>query len=97
MLEIHVFDLGRAFIIKTVGLNGPMASKLLKSKRPRQVCEMVRAAARSEGKAPEGTPNQLYAYFVERCQKLLAIVLCFSPIGDAWRARIRQPPGAVRG
>ena len=74
-----------------------MASKRLQSKRPRQVCEMVRAAARSEGKAPEGTPNQLYAYFVERCQKLLAIVLCFSPIGDAWRARIRQPPGAVRG
>ncbi|CAK9071077.1 unnamed protein product [Durusdinium trenchii] len=60
-----------------------------------QVCEMVRAAARQEGKAPEGTPNQLYAYFVERCQKLLAIVLCFSPIGDAWRARIRQFPSLV--
>lgn len=80
----------------------------------------------------QGTPNQLYAYFVERraprwllrpavvfalatlsckcppistqmkthpplrCQKLLAIVLCFSPIGDAWRSRIRQLLGSVR-
>ncbi|CAJ1434663.1 unnamed protein product, partial [Effrenium voratum] len=60
-----------------------------------QVCEMVRAAARQEGKAPEGTPNQLYGYFVERCSKMLAIVLCFSPIGDAWRARIRQFPSLV--
>eukprot|EP00931_Biecheleriopsis_adriatica_P059471 TRINITY_DN3558_c0_g2_i1.p1 TRINITY_DN3558_c0_g2~~TRINITY_DN3558_c0_g2_i1.p1 ORF type:complete len:4446 (+),score=1220.06 TRINITY_DN3558_c0_g2_i1:273-13340(+) len=60
-----------------------------------QICEMVRGAARQEGKAPEGTPTQLYAYFVERCQKLLAVMLCFSPIGDAWRARIRQFPSIV--
>eukprot|EP00428_Durinskia_dybowskii_P033450 CAMPEP_0170254764 /NCGR_PEP_ID=MMETSP0116_2-20130129/27233_1 /TAXON_ID=400756 /ORGANISM="Durinskia baltica, Strain CSIRO CS-38" /LENGTH=483 /DNA_ID=CAMNT_0010505769 /DNA_START=8 /DNA_END=1455 /DNA_ORIENTATION=+ len=56
--------------------------------------EMVRAAARQEGKAPDGTPTQLYAYFVERCRKMLAIVLCFSPIGDAWR-RLRQFPSLV--
>jgi len=60
-----------------------------------QICEMVRSAARQEGKATEGTPTQLYGYFVERCRKMLAVVLCFSPIGDAWRARIRQFPSLV--
>jgi len=59
------------------------------------LCEMVRAAARQEGKAPEGTPTQLYGFFVERCRKMLAIVLCFSPIGDAWRSRLRQFPSLV--
>merc|ERR1719230_2411354 len=56
---------------------------------------MVRPAARQEGKALEGTPTQLYAYFVERCRKMLSIVLCFSPIGDAWRSRLRQFPSLV--
>ena len=36
-----------------------------------------------------------FATQVERCSKMLAIVLCFSPIGDAWRARIRQFPSLV--
>ena len=55
----------------------------------------VRAAARTEGKAPDGTPMQLFGYFIERCSNLLAIALAFSPIGDAWRARLRQFPSLV--
>jgi len=47
--------------------------------------ELVRNDARTEGKAPEGTPEQLYGYFVERCKKTLHIVLAFSPIGDGFR------------
>merc|ERR1719162_1637523 len=60
-----------------------------------QVCEMVRTAARQAGAAPEGTPSQLYSFFVSRCQKMLSVVLCFSPIGSAWRARLRQFPSLV--
>eukprot|EP00746_Dinoflagellata_sp_MGD_P128313 gnl/MRDRNA2_/MRDRNA2_62704_c0_seq1.p1 gnl/MRDRNA2_/MRDRNA2_62704_c0~~gnl/MRDRNA2_/MRDRNA2_62704_c0_seq1.p1 ORF type:complete len:2643 (+),score=576.00 gnl/MRDRNA2_/MRDRNA2_62704_c0_seq1:1172-7930(+) len=60
-----------------------------------QLAEMVRAAARQENKAPDGTPAQLYAYFVDRCKLNLGIVLCFSPIGDAWRSRLRQFPSLV--
>ncbi|CEM36965.1 unnamed protein product, partial [Vitrella brassicaformis CCMP3155] len=60
-----------------------------------QICEMVRAAARQEGKAPEGTPQQLYNFFVDRCKRLLHVVLCFSPIGDAFRTRVRQFPSLV--
>jgi dynein heavy chain len=60
-----------------------------------QICELVRADARTENKAPDGTPSQLYTYFVERCRAKLGIALCFSPIGDAWRSRLRQFPSLV--
>merc|ERR1719174_202762 len=59
------------------------------------ICEMVRNTARDEGKAPDGTPTQLFGYFLERCKSNLGCVVCFSPIGDAWRTRIRQFPSLV--
>ncbi|CAG9334937.1 unnamed protein product [Blepharisma stoltei] len=60
-----------------------------------EVVEMVRPYARAEGKAPDGTIAQLYTYFVERCKKMLHIVLCFSPIGEAFRTRLRMFPSLV--
>merc|ERR1719174_2636378 len=59
------------------------------------ICEMVRNTARDEGKALDGTPTQLFAFFLERCKSLLGCVVCFSPIGDAWRTRLRQFPSLV--
>jgi len=60
-----------------------------------EVCEKVRAACRQEKKAQNETMALLYSYFVERCKKLLHIVLCFSPIGGAFRDRIRNFPSLV--
>lgn len=59
------------------------------------ICEMVRPAAKNENRCPEGTPAQLYSYFVERCRKRLHIVLCFSPIGESFRTRVRNFPSLV--
>ena len=36
-----------------------------------------------------------YLYFVERCRTSMSIVLCFSPVGDMWRTRLRQFPSLV--
>jgi dynein heavy chain len=58
------------------------------------VCELVRNAAKAAG-APCVTPADLYTYFAGRVKKNLKIVLCFSPIGDAWRSRLRQFPSLV--
>ena len=60
-----------------------------------EICEKVRGAARSENKAPDGSLSQLYSYFVQRCKKMLHIVLCFSPIGEAFRTRLRMFPSLV--
>ena len=58
-------------------------------------CESVRNAAKNENRCPEGTPAQLYSYFVERCKKKLHICLCFSPIGESFRGRVRNFPSLV--
>ena len=60
-----------------------------------EIMELVRPMSRTEGKASDGTPAQLFAYFVERVKKMLHIVLCFSPIGEGLRTRIRNFPSLV--
>ena len=57
--------------------------------------ELVRPVAKAENKLKEGTPAQLYSFFVEKCKKNLHIVLAFSPIGDAFRTRVRMFPSIV--
>ena len=60
-----------------------------------EVCEMVRAAAKSEGNDSDSSLTHLYLFFVERCKKMLHIVLCFSPIGETFRTRLRMFPSLV--
>jgi dynein heavy chain len=38
----------------------------------------------------EMTPLNMYNMFIERVRRNLHVVLAFSPIGDAFRARIRM-------
>ena len=57
--------------------------------------ELVRGPAKEEERCPNGTPQELFAYFLERCKKFLHIILCFSPIGASLRNRIRDFPSIV--
>jgi dynein heavy chain len=41
------------------------------------------------------SPSELYAYFVEMCQSNLHMVICMSPVGDAFRSRLRKFPSLV--
>jgi dynein heavy chain len=60
-----------------------------------EICDMVRGDARRLKKAPEGTPAQLMAFFTERVRANLHIVLSMSPVGDAFRNRLRMFPSLV--
>jgi len=60
-----------------------------------EVCDNVRKPAKEENRCPEGTLQQLFSYFIERCKENLHIVMCFSPIGEALRNRIRNFPSLV--
>ena len=42
-----------------------------------------------------GTPNEKYAYFVQQCKKNLHLVICMSPVGEAFRRRLRTFPALV--
>ncbi|KAL1453422.1 hypothetical protein WDU94_007562 [Cyamophila willieti] len=51
--------------------------------------------ARKTGKKIDTTPLALYNFFIERVQSNLHIALVFSPIGDAFRNRLRQFPSLI--
>ena len=43
----------------------------------------------------QGTPNEKYSYFVSQCKKNLHLVICMSPVGEAFRSRLRTFPTLV--
>lgn len=61
------------------------------------ICEAVRPFARAVfGKAATDMASQeLYAYFRNRVRENLHVVLAFSPIGDAFRERLRKFPALI--
>jgi dynein heavy chain, axonemal len=62
------------------------------------LCELVRAHAKrafGNKQASDMTQPQLYSYFVTRVRANLHIVLAFSPIGGAFRDRLRKYPSIV--
>ncbi|XP_048348807.1 dynein axonemal heavy chain 3 [Sphaerodactylus townsendi] len=59
------------------------------------IVEKMQSAARTEGKRIDATPLAMYNYFIERVKKNLHIVLAMSPIGDAFRNRLRMFPSLI--
>lgn len=57
------------------------------------VMDEVRAAAKAAGAGE--TQDQLYAFFLERVRTNLHVILCVSPVGEAFRERCRMFPGLV--
>ncbi|ELK12135.1 Dynein heavy chain 3, axonemal [Pteropus alecto] len=57
--------------------------------------EKMQTAARTEGQKIEVTPLSMYNFFIERVKKNLHIVLAMSPIGDAFRNRLRMFPSLI--
>ncbi|XP_063314781.1 dynein axonemal heavy chain 6 [Pelobates fuscus] len=60
--------------------------------------EYVLAATRPKAKEagiPEGNRDEVFQYFISQVRQRLHIVLCMSPVGDAFRARCRMFPSLV--
>ncbi|XP_077201567.1 dynein axonemal heavy chain 6 isoform X2 [Paroedura picta] len=60
--------------------------------------EFVMAATRPKAKEAgiaEGNRDEVFRYFINRVRQKLHIVLCMSPVGDAFRARCRMFPSLV--
>jgi len=60
-----------------------------------EVMDGLRPVAKEEERCPEGTPAQFWAFFLERCRKNLHLIICFSPIGETFRTRVRNFPSLV--
>ncbi|XP_055994863.1 dynein axonemal heavy chain 3 [Sorex fumeus] len=59
------------------------------------IVEKMQMAARTDGQKIEVTPLSMYNFFIERVKKNLHIVLAMSPIGDAFRNRLRMFPSLI--
>uniref|UniRef100_A0A5F8HIF6 Dynein axonemal heavy chain 6 n=1 Tax=Monodelphis domestica TaxID=13616 RepID=A0A5F8HIF6_MONDO len=60
--------------------------------------EFVMAATRPKAKEagiPEGNRDEVFQFFISRVRQKLHIVLCMSPVGEAFRARCRMFPSLV--
>ncbi|KAK9408021.1 dynein heavy chain 6 axonemal [Crotalus adamanteus] len=60
--------------------------------------EFVMAATRPKAKEAgiaEGNRDEVFQYFISRVRQKLHVVLCMSPVGDAFRARCRMFPSLV--
>ncbi|XP_040829844.1 dynein heavy chain 3, axonemal isoform X1 [Ochotona curzoniae] len=59
------------------------------------IVEKMQTAARTEGQKMEITPLSMYNFFIEKVKKNLHVVLALSPIGDAFRNRLRMFPSLI--
>ncbi|NXU51136.1 DYH3 protein, partial [Turnix velox] len=59
------------------------------------IVEKMQSAARMENRKIEATPLAMYNFFIERVKKNLHIVIAMSPIGDAFRNRLRMFPSLI--
>lgn len=50
---------------------------------------------REKSKQTDGTPLALFNMFIDRVREQLHVVLAMSPIGDAFRTRMRKFPSLV--
>ncbi|KFP76630.1 Dynein heavy chain 7, axonemal, partial [Apaloderma vittatum] len=60
-----------------------------------EIIEGVHATAQAVNKHEELSPLALFAFFVNVCKENLHIVVAFSPVGDAFRNRLRQFPSLI--
>lgn len=60
-----------------------------------EICDKMQGIARQLNRKIESSPMALYNFFIERVRSGLHIVLAFSPIGDAFRNRLRMFPSLI--
>ncbi|XP_059139620.1 dynein axonemal heavy chain 3-like isoform X2 [Physella acuta] len=76
-------------------LNTGDVPNIFASDEKADVIEKMQSVARNEGRNMDGTPLAMYNFFIDRVKQHLHIVLAMSPIGDAFRNRLRMFPSLI--
>mmetsp|Transcript_49836 Transcript_49836/g.161224 ORF Transcript_49836/g.161224 Transcript_49836/m.161224 type:complete len:2909 (-) Transcript_49836:280-9006(-) len=81
------------FLEETSGLlNNGEIPNLFNAEDKTQISELCTSKAAAVGRFG---PAEVFAFFIEQCQKNLHIILCLSPIGESFRRRVRMFPSLV--
>lgn len=76
-------------------LNSGEVPNLFTVEERQEIIEMTRLAAQGGNRNLDISVLSILAYFVNRCKEKLHVMLCFSPIGDTFRIRLRLYPSLV--
>ncbi|XP_028924869.1 dynein heavy chain 7, axonemal isoform X3 [Ornithorhynchus anatinus] len=78
-------------------LNAGEVPDLFAADERQEICEKMLQLDRQRDRAKQtdGSPLALFGLFVARCRDQLHVVLAMSPIGDAFRGRLRRFPALV--
>ncbi|XP_055958216.1 dynein axonemal heavy chain 7 [Patella vulgata] len=76
-------------------LNTGEVPNLFATDEKAEIMEAVRPVAQAGDKNADFSPLALFSFFVNRCRENLHIMIAFSPIGDAFRNRLRQFPSLI--
>lgn len=78
-------------------LNSGEVPNLFASDEKMEICEKMRVIDRQRDKTlqTDGSPSQLFNFFVQVCRDQLHVVLAMSPIGVSFRNRVRKFPSIV--
>ncbi|KAM8934175.1 dynein axonemal heavy chain 7 [Pelodytes ibericus] len=78
-------------------LNAGEVPNLFAPDEKQEICERMRQIdrQRDKSKQTDGSPLALFNLFIDRCRDQLHVVLAMSPIGDAFRNRLRKFPALV--
>jgi len=76
-------------------LNTGDVPNLFQADEKGEIMEKMQAAAKDLGKKIEASPLALYNFFVDRVKANLHVVLAMSPVGDAFRNRLRIFPSLI--
>ncbi|XP_014471742.1 PREDICTED: dynein heavy chain 12, axonemal [Dinoponera quadriceps] len=76
-------------------LNDGEVPNIFNVEERQEIVEMTRLAAQGGDRNLDISVLSVLAFFVARCREKLHIMLCLSPIGDAFRIRVRMHPGLV--
>jgi dynein heavy chain len=76
-------------------LNTADVPNLFQADEKGEILEKMQSAAKDLGKKIETSPLSLYNFFIERVRANLHIVLAMSPVGDAFRQRLRMFPSLI--
>lgn len=75
-------------------LNSGEVPNLFEADEYERMVTGTRAAAKDAG-IPEGDRDAIFNFFINRVRNNLHVVLCMSPVGDAFRSRCRMFPSLV--
>lgn len=76
-------------------LNSGEVPNLFSIEEKQEIIEMTRLAAQGGNRNLDISIMSVLGFFVNRCREKLHIMICFSPVGESFRTRLRLYPSLV--